>query len=431
MPERMQDVATPHRKLAISKATSQFLDLSRWTAAFFVVFSHVRSITLANYPDITTHFNMPANMLVKSIYFAAGFGHMSVVVFFVISGFLVGGRATLKAAKGGFSLLDYAVHRFARIYIVLLPALIVGLVWDKLGATTDNFGLYTNTSHFHWWMIDDPITQRLGLLTWLGNLFMLQTIFVEPLGSNGPLWSLANEWWYYVIFGLAVALFLYPKPASRLACCLGIVALLVWLPFAITVWFALWLLGVGVAVVEQRWRGWPAPVGIAVLLAVIISERLLPATGTLRNQFFLDFGLAIGFSVALLCAKRGRWALGNLHPWLASFSYTTYLVHVPAMALLVVVVHRAFGFGIGEQPGLASIGFMAALIATLYLYAWIFASLTEFQTERARVWLRRFVDANFVNTTPRGASLIERSILAASTTTATSTARTADAKPSR
>jgi hypothetical protein len=74
---------------------------------------------------------------------------------------------------------------------------------------------------------------------------------------------------------------------------------------------------------------------------------------------------------------------------------------------------------------------MAALIATLYLYAWIFASLTEFQTERARVWLRRFVDANFVNTTPRGASLIERSILAASTTTATSTARTADAKPSR
>jgi len=403
IPNRTQGAPAPHRKLVISPATSQFLDLSRWAAAFFVVFSHVRSIVLANYVDVAG----PATPLVKAVYFFAGFGHMSVVVFFVISGFLVGGRASLKAAAGRFSLLDYALHRFARIYIVLIPALLVGLMLDHLGARIDNFGLYTNTSGFHWWMVEAPITQRIDWSTLLGNLLMLQTIVVEPLGSNGPLWSLANEWWYYVIFALAIAMFLYRSRATRWVCGCVAAALLWVLPTGITFWFALWLLGVAAAVIEQRWRGWPAPVGLAVLFAVIMAERLLPTTDDPTDVLMLDFLVALGFSLALLCAKRGRWALGGalgrLHPWLASFSYTTYLVHAPAMALTVVAVHRMSGFGIDEQPRLASFGFMAAVIACLYLYAWIFASLTEFQTEKARLWMRRMVDKKMFKTTKRRA----------------------------
>jgi peptidoglycan/LPS O-acetylase OafA/YrhL len=400
IPNRTQGAPAPHRRLVISQATSQFLDLSRWAAAFFVVFSHVRSIVLANYVDVA----VPASLWVKAVYFFAGFGHLSVVVFFVISGFLVGGRASLKAAQGRFSLLDYAVHRFARIYIVLIPALLVGLMLDHLGARVDNFGLYTNTSNFHWWMVEAPITQRIDWSTFLGNLLMLQTIVVEPLGSNGPLWSLANEWWYYVIFALALAVFLYRGRATRLVCGCVVAALLWVLPTAITFWFALWLLGVVAAVIEQRWRGWPAPVGLAVFFAVIMAERLLPTTDDPTDVLMFDFLAAFGFSVALLCAKRGRWApgggrLGRLHPWLASFSYTTYLVHAPAMALTVVAVHRVSGFGIDEQPRLASFGFMAAVIACLYLYAWIFASLTEFQTEKARLWLWRLVDRKFFKAT--------------------------------
>jgi peptidoglycan/LPS O-acetylase OafA/YrhL len=373
------------RKVAISSATSQFLDFSRWIAAFFVVFSHVRSIVLANYPDVTS----PSNVVVKAIYFAAGFGHISVVIFFVISGFLVGGRATLKGFEGRFSLLDYAVHRFARIYIVLVPALLIGLVWDHLGAFVDNFGLYTYTSSFHWWMIDYPIIERLNMATFFGNLFMLQTIFVDPLGSNGPLWSLANEWWYYIVFGLGIAVYIYKKRAIQIACCCGIACLFWMLPLSITIMFTLWLLGVGVAVLEQRWQGWPGPIGVAVLLAVMVAERYLPAATDFWQQFFLDVLVAVAFSFSLLCAKRGRWAVGNLHPWLASFSYTTYLVHAPAMAMIVALIHRQFGFGIGEQPGVFSVAFMVALIGILYLYAWIFAYFSEARTDKARKWLAR------------------------------------------
>jgi hypothetical protein len=37
------------------------------------------------------------------------------------------------------------------------------------------------------------------------NAFFLQTIAGPTFGSNGPLWSLAYEWWYYVLFPLVLA----------------------------------------------------------------------------------------------------------------------------------------------------------------------------------------------------------------------------------
>jgi len=36
----------------------------------------------------------------------------------------------------------------------------------------------------------------------LENLGFVQTVSVPVYGTNGPLWSLANEFWYYVMFSL-------------------------------------------------------------------------------------------------------------------------------------------------------------------------------------------------------------------------------------
>lgn len=42
-------------------------------------------------------------------------GHEAVVVFFVLSGFLVGGRGFERISKGIFDVRSYAIDRFARI----------------------------------------------------------------------------------------------------------------------------------------------------------------------------------------------------------------------------------------------------------------------------------------------------------------------------
>lgn len=64
---------------------SQFINVSRWLAAFFVLAGHASHLVLVDYKYVTEK-----SIFCKLIYFLAGFGHEAVMVFFVISGYLVG-----------------------------------------------------------------------------------------------------------------------------------------------------------------------------------------------------------------------------------------------------------------------------------------------------------------------------------------------------
>jgi len=103
-----------------------------------------------------------------------------------------------------------------RLYVVLVPGLLFGFFWDRMGSWLSAArGIYAHS-------LSDlgpavPL-KNLTLGTLLGNLLFLQTILCETFGSNGPLWSLANEFWYYALFpvslgaGLAWAVRRFRKP---------------------------------------------------------------------------------------------------------------------------------------------------------------------------------------------------------------------------
>ena len=66
------------------------------------------------------------------------------------------------------------------------------------------------------------IAQALTAPVFLGNAAFLQRILVPELGTNGPLWSLANEFWYYLLFPAhsspsATTTDLSPAPSSASA----------------------------------------------------------------------------------------------------------------------------------------------------------------------------------------------------------------------
>lgn len=51
----------------------------------------------------------------------------------------------------------------------------------------------------------------------LGNAVFLQEILVLAFGSNGPLWSISYEFWYYILFPIALlALYLTHFPTLAL-----------------------------------------------------------------------------------------------------------------------------------------------------------------------------------------------------------------------
>ena len=312
----------------------------------------------------------------------------------MISGFLVGGRTILNLHDKGFGIVDYLVHRFSRIYTVLIPALIVGFILDRLGIEFFNAsGIYNHPDQFYTNSFGNNIAKHLSFNTFVGNVMQLQEIIVPSLGSNGPLWSLANEWWYYVLFGLCVIAYCPGRRLTRVVACGAIVAMLMVLPLSISLWFVAWGVGVGVAVLDRYWAGWPFFAGatIAVVCFVVVrwTDAWLMHSGVatdLAMDFALDLTVALGYSAALVCAKnvkepRKFWSLNR---GLASFSYTVYLVHFPAMVFIAAFIKDVLDIGFGLQSLVTATIYAGALLVILYGYAWIFAAFTEVYTNAVR-----------------------------------------------
>jgi peptidoglycan/LPS O-acetylase OafA/YrhL len=186
--------------------------------------------------------------LLKVLYFFTGLGHEAVIVFFVISGYLVGGLAVIRYPLRGFDLADFAVHRIGRIYTVLVPALLLGGMLDWLGLRFFNASnLYTAPAH-----LDFVIANNLNLPTFILNLVNLQAIAGQRLGSNSPLWSLAFEWWYYVIFAAAMTATIRGPVLLRVLSCATLIVIATLMPHFVLIWGLVWLIGMATALYGSR-----------------------------------------------------------------------------------------------------------------------------------------------------------------------------------
>jgi peptidoglycan/LPS O-acetylase OafA/YrhL len=156
------------------------LDLLRGAAALAVMLGHVRDGNWVAYGALPA---ADRTVATANFFFATRLGHEAVLVFFVLSGFLVGGNLIERVRNGRFQLVDYAVDRTTRILIPLAPACALTLVVNGLA-----FGMRPN------------------ILTALGNAVGLNGVVVETLANNPPLWSLAFEIWFYVLAGALAVL---------------------------------------------------------------------------------------------------------------------------------------------------------------------------------------------------------------------------------
>ena len=366
---------------------SSFLNISRWFAAFLVVIAHARHLVLLDFKDVEQK-----TLFVKGLYFFTGLGHEAVVIFFVISGFLVGALTLSKWQSSGPSPRAYAAARLGRIYAVLIPALLVGLCLDWIGRQWFNSSeLYTNAARYHI-SVHPDISSDMTVRTFFGNLFMMQNILVGTMGSNAPLWSLANEWWYYCIFGFLAAALTGTGRRRYVYAFIGFSIALA-LPAKLMLWGLIWLLGI----LAHRWlnsRVWmPRPtLGVGIFLIAIVASRLSHSSENvggeepLRIEFGRDFMLGVAYVIALVSTSRmtGALVMSKLNLWLADFSYSTYLFHFPVLLFLVAVGYQFFGFGFQIQPESSGVIYMIVLTVAVYLYCYAFSRLTENHTNFVR-----------------------------------------------
>ncbi|RDJ97824.1 acyltransferase family protein [Paraburkholderia lacunae] len=363
-----------------------FMDLSRWAAALLVVVNHARSLILVDFGGVQNK-----SVFSKVLYLATGLGHEAVVIFFVISGFLVGGLTLERWQFRGPDIRTYASARVSRIYTTLIPALIIGAALDFIGLRWFNSStIYTSVSQYHIASINYTIVSAMTLPTFIGNLFMMQGTLTQPLGSNGALWSLAYEWWYYCIFACTAAA-MTGSGNKRFAYLMAALLIAMLLPAKLVLWGLIWVVGI----VTHRWiksTAWrPAPiVGIGCFIAALTASRLshnVAAFETnLPGSFLRDFVLGICYATALASSSRlsrpmrfARW-----HQELARFSYTTYLFHLPALLFICAAAYQVAGLPFPQQPHLAGIGYLLGAILLAYAYCLAMSTVTERYTSNVR-----------------------------------------------
>jgi peptidoglycan/LPS O-acetylase OafA/YrhL len=371
------------------------LDCCRWIAALLVTAQHLRYLLFVEYGAV-----QQKTLVVQAFYFLTGLGRMAVIAFFVLSGFLVGGTAVSKFLRDRYDAREYAIHRFSRIYTVLLPALLIGGLIDTIGLQYfDASQLYTAPKQYGAVPVSETVVESLDAPTLIANLLMTQTWLAPVFGSNVPLWSLACEWWYYWIFwaflGAASARNTF---IARSAYGVFAALLFIFLPAKILLWFVFWLMGVALTWSDAIRRKIHPLFGLLIFGAIIVGIRYsytfkpfnVPDPPAI--QFAKDFAIALGFCILLISLRHiRRFSFGpaRLHRTMARFSYTTYLAHFPIAVLIVAVAHDKFGIPFVQQPTIASAAYFCLTLAGTYVYCYVFAMLTEHKTPQIREALSR------------------------------------------
>lgn len=315
-------------------ASSDHLDLVRGLAALAVMLGHLRNLFFADFSEISIR----RNALTEFLYFVTGFGHEAVMVFFVLSGFLVGGTVLRGRLGGRWRWSLYATNRLTRLLVVLLPALLFGAIWDHSGIRVfGTHGVYGGLVQNH--VVEFAVKPRLSGLAMLGNALFLQRILVPTFGTNSALWSLSYEFWYYALFPLIVLAFPAGKIGWRTiwyATCAVTVVLCI--GKSISLYFLIWLLGgaINVAPIPSgRKARTLIALATAALLSVLAVCRLRPSFAGFPSDFAVGAASA-GLIYALLCSRTSsaQGFYSRFAGRLAGFSYTLYVVHLPALVFM-------------------------------------------------------------------------------------------------
>ncbi|MDF3074028.1 MAG: hypothetical protein K0S54_1695 [Alphaproteobacteria bacterium] len=342
----------------MNRRFSLYLDLVRFLAAFTVLLSHLAysRFTDGNYVFLR-HWNIGSDV---------------VVLFFVLSGLVIAYTAETKDKTLG----AFAFNRLTRVWSVAIPAVVLTVALDRLGAQL-NPQAYTG-----WWFA----AHDAGSMLFFGLTFSTEWgLLPFRLGSNGPYWSLSYEVAYYALFAAAF----YLRGGWRAAALVVMVPLFGIRPLLL---MPCWLLGLfvwhklrdGFEVSPARaWFLTLAPPAIYVaalsigapklllgLTKLVVEPRYLNGLLNFSNEFLWNnlLGLLAAahfLGVAVLYRRASttdRPRIASFIRWLAGGSFSLYLLHYPVLQFAEAVLPEDWP-QIVRHPLLLAIGLGACFLA--------------------------------------------------------------------
>jgi len=386
-------------------AGSVHLDALRGAAAFLVFLNHTRALyfssALSGYdvnasevarPSTTVQTQSLGNAdlgMYEMLHGEIKLASEAVVIFFVLSGYLVGGSVLRAVRLGRWSWRSYLTKRMVRIYIVLLPALLLGVILDRIGLHHATPGSVYLTPSGIQLITTYELGERLRLLTVFGNALFLQDILVPYVGTNASIWSLANEVWYYIAFPFMVlASVKATKLWTRVTYVLIVVALLWFIGLRISLQFPVWIAGAALLYVPQKLSERQARSGVSASFLLLILTM-----GGVRLLHFrpisADYTLAIVTAVFLYFtiqvhapAKRGVYK--TVAGFASRISYSLYLFHLPIAVFLCSIVNNPWRPWAPTSPHIMSYLVTDGLIVVIVYFMW---RVFEANTDAVRIRL--------------------------------------------
>lgn len=290
-------------------------------------------------------------------------GYAGVDVFFVISGYLIGGNIFDELSSGTFSFKRFYLRRIRRI----LPALIVMVL------ATMCLGWFTMMPNDYRYMGGAAVTALLSL----SNVWFYNRIdYFNPEATQDPLlhtWSLGIEEQFYAIIPLLLFLFWRWRPKAVLPVLLGIailslaITLLTSSEYRMEAFYLLhtraWELLAGVLVAWFARKAllpaqWHTPLYAIGLLLILAGLWIVPPSAPWPSLWTLPTVIGTALVLASPTATASLQALlsNRLMRFFGLISYSLYLWHQPVFGLL----KKAQAF---PQSAAGVLAVLAALIA--------------------------------------------------------------------
>jgi peptidoglycan/LPS O-acetylase OafA/YrhL len=363
---------------------SVLLDLIRGLAAILVLVSHWKILYFVDYPKIPFH-----AWLFAAPYVLASAGHQAVLIFFILSGYLISGSIFRSLDRGTWSWSTYLTHRFVRLWVVLIPGLLLGGLIDWIGLHFRLTSALYSTASPKTHNLD--IAQNLAPHIFFGNIAFLQTVLVPVFGSNGSLWSLANEFWYYLLFPL-LWLALSRSSATpvsllrRFFYLIGFLGIAWFVRSSLLALFPVWLAGTLLARLSPpRFGPWMRVVSSALYFILLMLSTKLHFLPSLVQDYLLAVATFLFFWIILSARNQASDSpFTRFSRQISRFSYTLYIVHMPVLLFLTALL---VGDRLWSPTDIPHHVTALAVLAVVVLYAWIIAMFTEFRTDRVRGWV--------------------------------------------
>jgi peptidoglycan/LPS O-acetylase OafA/YrhL len=374
--------------------SSVHLDAIRGAAALVVLLGHNRDLYFSSLNGDQQNTSGVANDQTLGADHAPAakaqitIGNEAVMIFFVLSGYLVGGGVIRALRHNTWSWKNYLTKRLTRLWVVLIPALLLGVALDFAGLHLHPSPASIYAGPPQQSVVHD-LNEHLRLIVIAGNAIFLQGARVTTAGSNDSLWSLSNEFWYYIAFPAVLLAFKKNQALWRRCIYLlffAAIGLLV--GKNISILFFVWVLGALVSAIPLRVPRSAAKIAgstLAILIPIVFVVVRRVHLPYLVAQWIVASYFAVVLYLLLHQTQRaGEGIYASAARFFSRISYTLYLVHLPMAIFLCAYINDPWHRWDKTPTNLAI--FLGSNVG-LVLFSYLFYLAFEANTDKVRIML--------------------------------------------